>query len=588
MRHALLLSWIALAAPIAPTHSPAPHARASTQLPAQQLETRAAVPDRRVDYDVQSYRLDLRVHPEERRLEGRVAVEASVLAPSLSILELDLYAYHEVLEVSAIAPGFTEQAPPTLQDAGAALAFTRESDRLLIDLGRPWKRGEQLAVAVHYRGSPAARNNFDGFHWERTAAGEPWIGTSCQSLGAHFWWPCKASFFHPEDKPARLFVNATVPAGLYAVSNGRLSARESAGEGWETFRWRHDYPLETYAVTLNVAPYVVLEERLALAGLPRPLELRYYVLPESVEKARVQFAQVPALLEAYTTAFGPFPFPESKFGLVQTSFWGMEHSTAIAYGSSFPAWLAQNGGKDRYAGRNRWYDYILVHEVAHEWWGNSVSATDWAHFWLHEGLATYAEGVYVEHVRGRADADRWFGELRKGVPRQGRLLGKEGASSLKAYSSILYSKGALVLSTLRHEINDDEAWWRGLRAFQQEFRHGNASSADFQRVLERECGRSLEPFFSEWLGGSGYPRVAGKVRALEDRIVVELENGGTDADRFHFSLDLAWTEGEQRRTRRVQLAPGPVRVEIPCEAPPRDVALEHTGRVLARLEISVE
>ena len=161
-------------------------------------------------------------------------------------------------------------------------------------------------------------------------------------------------------------------------------------------------------MTLNVGPYVVGESELEVPGLADPVPFLYYVLPENAEKAALQFQDVPELVRIDSEAFGPFPFPESEFGLVETSFWGMEHSTAVAYGSSYPAWCKAHDERDRCAGRNRWFDFILVHEVAHEWWGNSVSAEDWGHFWIHEGFGTYAEGVYVERKFGRVEADRYF------------------------------------------------------------------------------------------------------------------------------------------------------------------------------------
>src|SRR5690606_22198386 len=161
---------------------------------------------------------------------------------------------------------------------------------------------------------------------------------------------------------------------------------------WQTFRYVHPYPLETYSVTLNAAPYVKVEAHLPIegggeAGVP----FVYYVLPENAEKAALQFQDVPGMIDAFTRAFGPWPVPESKIGLVETNFWGMEHSSAVAYGSSYPAWCEQAGETDPYASRNRYFDYILVHEMAHEWWGNAVSATEWGHFWIHEGFGTYAE-----------------------------------------------------------------------------------------------------------------------------------------------------------------------------------------------------
>ncbi len=392
--------------------APAPEARAAPKH------------DRRADYDVLAYWIDLRVEPEPERIRGAVVVEARIVAEQADVLELDLAPELTVRAAGRVRDELEAALARTERDPEASLAaapleFEHEGARLACRLDPPEARGAVVRLRVEYEGAPREIDRFDGFHWDRTADGKPWISTSCQGLGSHSWWPGKDSFFHPEDKPERLFVHLTVPAELYAVSNGRLEGRAARADGWETFRWRHEYPLETYAVTLNVAPYVVLESQVELDGVEGAVPFIYYVLPQDVEKARLQFAELPGVIAAFSEAFGPWPFPRSKVALVQTSFWGMEHSTAVAYGSSFPAWIAAHGGEDPYAARNRWFDYILVHETAHEWWGNAVSAADWGDFWLHEGFATYAEGVYVEKRDGPEAARRYFAEMARSVPRRG-------------------------------------------------------------------------------------------------------------------------------------------------------------------------
>jgi aminopeptidase N len=473
-------------------------------------------------------------------------------------------------------------------DGGAAIECAREGDRVIAPLPAELARDETFRLVVRYSGSPEARNNFDGFHWQESADGRPWIGTSCQGEGAHSWWPCKASYYHPEDKPERISVELVVPAGLYGVSNGRLQEQRDGAPGWfappagewTTFEWRHPYPLETYSVTLNVAPYEVVEQELRLPGLDQPLPFIYYVLPEDREKADLQFQDVPALLTAYSNAFGPFPFPDSKFGLVETPFWGMEHSTAVAYGSSFPAWCRAHDEKDRFGRSNRFFDYILIHEVAHEWWGNAVSAEHWGHFWIHEGFGTYAEGVYLEHVEGRAAADRYFEDKARGPRRsKGSLYRGDHPESGEAYTGLIYSKGACVLNTLRHYVDDES-----LREFNLEFRYGNASTEDFQAVLERNTGREWGRFFDEWFYGSGVPALTGTVRAEGRAIELAIDN---TTGSFHVPLDLAWTEKGERVERRVWLDPGSHELTIECGAKPEDLELVHLDRVLGNHRVQV-
>jgi len=449
----------------------------------------SAAEDPRTRYDVLTYRLDVRVDPATKTLSGTVAVEARVTADALGAIELDLKPTFAVASVAELA-GAIE---PGSSLAGTALTFAHEKSSLVCKFSAPKHKGDLVRVAITYSGKPVARDSFAGFHWSKTADGKPWICTSCQDEGSASWWPSKDSFFHPEDKPERVFENYRVPQGLYAVGNGRLTGREPSADETETFHWVHEYPLETYSVTLDVAPYVVVERELDLLEPDAPnkvespgatgphdapdvpaapasrgtakagdkLPFLYYVLPEHAEKAALQFQDVPGMLAAYTHAFGPFPFPKSKYALVETSFWGMEHSTAVAYGSSFPKWIAEHDGKDPYASRNAQFDYILVHESAHEWWGNGVSAKTWGDFWIHEGFATYAEAVYLESVQGVDAAQKHMDSWKRSIGKKSRLFRGENVNSEQAYDLVLYAKGAWVLHTLRWYVDDDAAWVAG-------------------------------------------------------------------------------------------------------------------------------
>ncbi len=544
------------------------------------LITAAALGDPRDDYDVLAYDLAFAVQPQTRTLEGRVTTHARVLADELGTVVLDLVEAMEVLECT--------------DGEGKAIEWSHEGDALACELDRAVPRGGEFAVRVHYRGQPTARRGgFSGFHWVETEDGRPWINTSCQGLGSHSWWPGKASYFNPDDKPERTTTQLVVPAGLYGVSNGRLVSEEDGhpdwfapdAGSWKTFSWEHPYPLETYTVTLNVAPYVVVEQDLEMPGIEEPVPFVYYVLPENAEKAAVQFAEVPRLIEVFSEAFGPWPFPDSKFGLVETNFWGMEHSTAVAYGSSYPAWCKETGARDPYARRNRFFDYILIHEVAHEWWGNAVSTDDWGHFWIHEGFGTYAEGVYVEFTEGRERADEYFRTQRGGAMHpEGRLWRGEDPESGDAYAGLIYSKGACVLNTLRHFVADDEVWWKSLRDFNLAFRYGNADTEDFRAVLEKTTDRSWERFFAEWFYGKGAPVTLGTVTAGDGSVAVSVEVEGE----FHLPLDLAWSDGSGEVARRVWLDPGDNRITLDCDGTPGDLRLEHLSRVLGKHKIEVE
>lgn len=525
--------------------------------------------DLRALYDVQTYRLDLAVDPRTRTLAGTVAVEVTVVGPALARLVLDLKPPFKVESVTELGQTIDPQGPLD----GTPLTFEHKAATLSILLADAGKRGDLVRVAVAYSGKPVSQNSFDGFHWKKTAAGKPWISTSSQGTGSSAWWPCKDSFWHPEDKPERTFVNLTVPDGLTGVSNGRLTGREKVAEGTETFHWVHEYPCETYAIAIAAAPYVAVDAELAIEGSEEGLPFTYWVLPESEEKAKLQFQDVPKMIEIYSKAFGPFPFPKSKFGLVETSFFGMEHSTCVAYGSSFPAWCKANNEVDPHSLQNARFDYILVHESAHEWWGNAVSARTWGDFWLHEGFATYAEAVYLEELEGYDVAQEHLESLRGSIGRDSRLFRGESSDSDQAYAPVIYSKGAWVLHTLRGYVDDDDTWWKTLRDFNLAFRYRNADTEDFRATLEANTGKDWKTFFDEWVRGEGYPIVAGTVTTKPKSLVLLLKNQGSGKTGFHVPLDLAWKEGNEEKEQRLELVPGENRIEIACKSKPRDVLI---------------
>jgi aminopeptidase N len=470
---------------------------------------------------------------------------------------------------------------------GSAVTVERTGDTIKIKLPKSMKRNDEVRVAVKYSFTPSATARRSGINFSKTPDGKPWITTSCQNLGAQSWWPCKSETIHPEDKHSRVFINATVPKGLTAVANGKLWKRSTPQSGWETFHWKHDYPCEGYAVALNIAPYVLQEGTLKLPGLAKPLPYSYYVLPQNAEKAALQFKDAPRMLEIYSEMFGPWPYPESKFCLVEVPYWGMEHSTVVAYGNTFPAWLKLHPAPDQYAKFNALFDYILIHEVAHEWWGNAVSAADWGHFWIHEGFGTYAEGVYVEKTLGRDEADKWFIQMRSGIiPGVPIYRGKNPPAS-QAYHINLYYKGANVLNTLRWFVNNDDAWWKSIREFNMTYRYKSTTTEAFQAILEKNTGLSLQPFFLEWFYGKGMPALKGAVSTSGKTIAIDVENPENEGTGFHIPFDLTWKEAGQAKTKRVMLSPGSNKFSIDCGAEPTGLKVVHLERVMGKHEVTV-
>ncbi len=532
-------------------------------------EPGASGADPRADYDALYYRVDLRVFPAEKRIEGIGVLRARAARDGLRTVVLDLHEKLDVRGVHAVRPD-VDDAPAI--PLGTALAWERGKDRVEATLPEAVKAGDVFAVAVRYGGAPLVKDGFTGFHFRKTRGGEPWINTSCQGIGAHTWWPCKASFFHPEDKPDRVDLNVSVPGRLVAACNGALrgAAAEERPDGPGTlWRWRHDYPCPTYSIALNVAPYVELKGECRLPGIPDPVALRYYVLPEDVEKAKKEFAVVPALLEFYGEKFGPYPFPKAKFGLVQTSMWGMEHSSIVAYGNSWPSSIPK--AADRYAARNKYFDYILIHESAHEWWGNAVTATDWGHFWVHEGFATYAEVLWVEKVHGAETMHEFAAGLARQVDDTDSIYRPRHGTGDEAYNHNIYVKGACVLHMLRY-VMGDEKFFRALKAFNTDarFRYKNASTEDFQALCEKEHGEPLGWFFQSWLYGVGRPSIEYEERDSGSDVEVVLRSSAAGGTAYRMPVDVAVARNGRSGVVRLLAEPGESRHMV-RDAEPADV-----------------
>ncbi len=521
--------------------------------------------DSRQFYDVRYYRIDLRVDTDQRRIAGTVLVRARALVDGLKRLVLDLRKSRNRVERVAWIQRF--KRGDARISPGDELTFTHEKDQISAVLPRALSAGEMFMVAVTYSGNPST------VIFRRTPVDrKPWVGTSCQGPGAHTWWPCKSSWAHPEDKPDAVDMNLTVDKALVAAGPGRLWKTEERGDKLRIFRWRMDYPILTYSVSLAVSNYTVLSSEVKLPGLEKPVPLRYYVLPRDLEKAKKEFAIVPEMLRCFSKRFGPWPFSKAKFALVQTSYWGMEHSTLVAYGNGYPSVTGRpaRGGK-RYPGKF-YYDYILIHEVAHEWWGNAVSARHWGHFWIHEGFGTYAEPLWLEHKYGKKAYLQKMHQLAQGTGR-GSVFRPRHANSAQAYSGVIYYNGACVLHMLRGVMGDD-AFFRALKSFHQDPRYlyKNASTENFRAICEKQHGADLKWFFDEWVYGSELPSISGTETHAGDRGVLTVEVvGGPTSFKMPYDIEVA-TAG-RKTVQRHWIKQGVNRLSFKADGPITGVKL---------------
>ncbi|MEZ6196647.1 MAG: M1 family metallopeptidase [Planctomycetota bacterium] len=434
-------------------------------------------------YDVRHYDLALRVDPKSRSIEGTLGARLRLVREGAKRLALDLDSALSLRE---------------LRVDGVVTAAERRGDRFFFELAAPAKVGAEVKVAVAYGGRPRVAPNppwKGGFTWAKTPSGKPWIATSCQGEGADLWWPCKD---HPSDEPDEgMDLRIEVPEGLVVAANGTLAGTEAAGEGWTRYRWRVANPINTYAVALNIAPYVVLEDELkSVAGDLIPI--RFYALPEDAAKARKFLPEVKAHVSFMESICGPYPFRNEKYGVAQTPHLGMEHQTIIAYG---------NG----YRGLESGYDWLHLHELAHEWWGNLVTNRDWKDMWIHEGFGTYMEALYLERTRGPEAYRREMAKKRGHADRQ-PVAPRDVRDSASIYfgggGTDIYFKGAWILHTLRWTIGD-EAFFKALRRMcypdpaLEKRTDGSqcrfVDSQDFIDLVSKIAGEDLGWFFDVYL-----------------------------------------------------------------------------------------
>jgi aminopeptidase N len=467
-------------------------------------------------YDVRHFDLSVSIDPEAQQIVGSNTITVEAVKKSTRFaINLD-----NRLDVESV---FAD---------GVSCTFRHRDGVISAELPSPWAAGERHEVAISYGGAPKVALRppwIDGFVWSETPTGEPWIGVTGQGDGGDNWWPCKD---HPSDEPDEgMDIALTVPSGLVGLTNGRFLGESENGDGTVTSRWRVHYPINNYLVTVNIAPYVSIEE--PYFGIDGTLDERlvFWSVPEYEPHARVMWKQMPRILEVLGRRFGEYPFFDDKFAVAHAPYYGMEHQTLVAYGALFT---------DNEYG----FDQLLLHEVAHEWWGNKITVSDWADFWIQEGFGTYAEAVYVLDTLGEERYLDYMRYLRRRVRNSKPLVQGENLTSNDAYTGDIYFKGAWVLHTLRWYLGDEDFFdiiWRFSN--DPEYAYGLVSSADFAELVTEVSGRDIEWFWDRYLYRAEEPRwrVTRSPEGDGERVEITWD----DSD-FELPLPVA-VAGERRR-----------------------------------------
>lgn len=444
---------------------------------------RGSITPERAWWDLTYYHLDISVDPTAQTITGTNRVDYTVLNEN-QIIQIDL------------------QAPLTLNEAtqnGQSLEFTNEGPAYFIVLKDKQEIGSINSLSLSYGGKPkeAIRAPWDGgISWAKDSNGNDFVGSSCQGLGASVWWPCKD---HMYDEVDSMLMSITVPDHLMNVSNGRLRGVDENKDGTKTYHWFVNNPINNYGVNINIGDYVHFGE--IYEGENGPLDMDYYVLRENLKKAKKHFKLAPKTMEALEHWFGPYPFYEDGYKLVEAPYLGMEHQSSVTYGNGY-----QYGYKGTDMSGTGWglkWDYIITHETGHEWFANNITYKDMADMWVHEGFTCYSEGLYTEYFFGKDAGAEYIRGQRAGIRNIIPMIGDYDVNS-EEHGNV-YSKGSNVLHTLRQAINDDEKWRGILRGLNKTFYHQTVSTKQIEEYISEQSGRDFQFVFDQYLRNSSLP-----------------------------------------------------------------------------------
>ena len=438
-------------------------------------------------YDVYYYDLDITVDDYQQKIINSYNNIHIKALSNFQIIQIDLF---ENLKIHSI------------QFEHKKLEFQRIHNAVFINFPRIINENEKISFKVLYSGKPRVAVNppWDGgFSWEKDNNGNPWVGVSCQGLGASSWWPCKD---HQSDEPDSMKITSTVRYPLQVISNGKKKSdktffSEELQSKANKSSWYVSYPINNYNVTLCIGDYKYFND-IHINNFDT-LELDYYVLKYNYNKARDHFQQVNPMLECFEKYFGPYPFYKDGYTLIETPYLGMEHQSAIAYGNNYlPGY---NGNKQFIAGLD--FDYIIVHETGHEWWGNSITTNDIADMWIHEGFCTYSEVLYVECIYGYDIMLKYVNNQKRSVRNDKPIIGPYNVN--KKGSNDMYQKGSLMLHTLRNLIDNDSLWFSIIKGISEEFKYKIVDGIEIINYINEKVDLDLYYFFKQYLNNADIP-----------------------------------------------------------------------------------
>ena len=443
---------------------------------------RGSITAERSWWNLTYYDLEVSVNPETKTIFGHNTVHYEVIEENNS-LQIDLQPPMSITKVT---------------QNGEILEVIHDGNAHFIQLKELQKLNSNQSITVHFEGKPKEAKNAPwdgGFSWKKDKNGTDFIATSCQGLGASVWWPNKD---HMYDEVDSMQIKATVPKHLTAVANGRLK-NITKSQNTATYTWFVSNPINNYGVNINIGDYAHFSE--IFQGEKGDLDMDYYVLKHHLEKAKTQFLDAPKMMKAFEHWFGPYPFYEDSFKLVEVPYLGMEHQSSVTYGNQF---------KKGYLGRDLsgtgWglkFDFIIIHESGHEWFANNITNVDIADMWIHEGFTAYSENLFLDYYYGKKASAEYVIGTRKRIRNDRPIIGDYNVNS--EGSSDMYYKGANMIHMLRQLTKDDEKWRGILRKLNANFYHQTVTTQQIETFLSKEIGLKLNPFFNQYLRDTRIP-----------------------------------------------------------------------------------
>lgn len=449
---------------------------------------RGSITPERVWWDLLHYDLNVKVDIDQKHISGFNTIKYKALQADQNVIQIDL---QEPLRITKATQNDQE------------LKFIKKgANAYFITLNEVSAKGQTGAISVYYEGHPqeAKRAPWDGgFSWSTDSLGRPFIGTSCQGLGASVWWPCKDHMYDEPDEGMKITVS--IPEAVMNISNGQLQSNCSYNTGERVTVWNVINPINNYGVNLNIGNYTHYSE--VYRGENGDLKVDYYPLDYNLEKAKEHWKDVPRMLEAFEHWFGPYPFYEDGYKLVEAPYLGMEHQSSVTYGNQY---------KKGYLGRDisgsgwglKW-DFIIIHESAHEWFANNITYKDIADMWVHEGFTSYAEALFTEYFYGKIAGEDYVIGARRSIRNDRPIIGVYGVNS--EGSSDMYNKGANMIHTIRHIINDDEKFRQILRGLNDHFRLQTVESEQIENFISEQSGIDLGKVFDQYLRNNEIPKL---------------------------------------------------------------------------------